>query len=216
MPMLQRLGTINTLTALLERALKYGWPLMGGAITGTITAWATAATAFLHPYAPFSWVAAFLIGAVIFELLVCGGVWIRNIIISQTIRRSFYEQPDRINPLLTIFQHQRIHISDLLSPITRRIDNKTFIGCEIIGPENIVLLDDFHMSHCDFFSCDYIVCNNRVVPVQNGVAFHACVMRNCKLHRITFLVPETDVVKFERGVGNIKWLSDPRIGVQAT
>ena len=114
MPVLQKLGVANTLTALLERTLKYGWPLVGTSLVSAITAWAAAATELLHPYAPLSWVAAGLVGGLIFVVLVWVGVAIRNAMISGNVRRRFYETGSRINPLEKIFENRRINIVSAL------------------------------------------------------------------------------------------------------
>jgi hypothetical protein len=211
MPVLQKLGVANTLTALLERTLKYGWPLVGTSLVSAITAWAAAATELLHPYAPLSWVAAGLVGGLIFVVLVWVGVAIRNAMISGNVRRRFYETGSRINPLEKIFENRRINIDDLMPPLGAQIRGKSFIDCELVGPANLVFSGQGSLENSDFTQSDAIIINNLDIPVLNGTEFNDCRFLRCKFFKVTLFAPEHSVGTFEKGFGIVKWLSDPRL-----
>src|SRR5437764_10776112 len=61
MPLLQRLGTINTLTALLERVFRWGPTVLGAASASGASAWAAHASAWLNKYGPIAWVGSALV-----------------------------------------------------------------------------------------------------------------------------------------------------------
>ncbi len=181
-------------------------------MSGIVFVWAAHATKILKPYEPISWVIAATIGAIVFCFILLLAMYARNIAVNATLRRRFYESGERINPIQSVFQSQRIHISDLAPPVGFRISDKTFLDCEIIGPANIILSGSGSLSDSGFTQSDMIILNNTNVLCFNATEFYNCSFLRCKFFLTTMLVPEVAVSKFEGGFKeNVVWLSDPRI-----
>lgn len=208
--MLQRVrGTLQEISAYLGF-----WPFIGGsALMAVLSGWAAHATALLTPYAPLSWIVAGLGGALAFVVVAWIAVAIRNGIISGTIRRRFYEQTDRINPLDTQFHNQRIKLADLMPPTGSEIEGKSFVGCEIIGPSNIAIRGS-HLTGCNFAIADAVLVKEGA-NVKNALAFRDCHFSKCKFYWVTLLVPEKQGEEFERGIPGLIWLN-PSPPVEAT
>jgi hypothetical protein len=116
------------------------WQFAAGAVVSSgIAGWASHATESLKLYQPLSWVAAALLGGLIWMLAYAAWSRARLWVINGTINQNFYKSDDRINPMEITFREKRINIADLASPIEPFVKGKTFIDCELIGPANIAL-----------------------------------------------------------------------------
>ncbi len=168
--------------------------MLGGA-TGTsallaFTAWATAA---LRPYAPFSWALAALVGALGFA----GAYWLiataKSVWVTATIRKDFHSlKANPINPLDSMFQKQRIKITDLRSPLSDAIENKTFIDCDILGPV-IVGLSQSNTGRMTITNSTFHMCTGVIIRTNVSVPFSVtlrdCTFINCKIYGVQFVVP---------------------------
>jgi hypothetical protein len=169
-----------------------------------IPAWAAAVTNFLQQYSPISWVAAGFFGVLIAVLILYMLASVRDFLITSTIKRRFYESNDRINPLQSVFQDQRIQIADLMPPFGVEIEGKTFIRCELVGPANVVLMGG-RMANCSGALVD-AVCAPERIQILNAIAFKDCTIESCKLFRFTFIVPVGMIPTFRAG-GVVNWIS---------
>lgn len=199
----------RTIRALLQEASAYVtfWPLVGGsALMGGLGAWAAHATTLLAPYAPFSWFASALVGALAFMAVLLAGAAFRNWIITGNVRRRFYEsRPQAINPLDQTFERRRIAIHDITPPFGVVVEGKTFLDCELIGPANIA------MSGCTVQGCQYTIVDSVLVSdtaqLQNGLLFRNCTFLNCHFFRVSIFVPQRARAEFEQGTQGIVWIN---------
>lgn len=177
-------------------------------MTGAALAWLAHVTAFLQPYAPFSWGIAALIGAIGFALAVLVIAHIRSAIVTASIRRKFYEGSEKLNPVVSQFQEQRIFVSDLVPPFELVIRNKTFIKCEIIGPANVVLSGPGLIKDSSIINCAASKMSDKSQFIPASVMFENCQFLECKLVNLLFLVPSSAQAKFTKDLLGIHWITD--------
>jgi hypothetical protein len=183
------------------------WPLLGGtAIVTFLSTWAASVTEALKPYAPFSWFAAGLLG------LVCSGLalwllawgrarWIRAGYDSKMLARG-----SPIDPMQRTFENTRIYLNEFTLPSHPLIEGKTFIGCEIIGPANLMLDADNSIRDIKQPICDAVLL--RETPrFYNGIILRRCVFRECSFQRITFFV-KPDEYDMTKGLEWMNWVHD--------
>jgi hypothetical protein len=187
------------------------WPfLAGSSAASAIAGWAAHATQLLNPYAPFSWVAAIILGALIsacvYALFARAKLWI----VQSNIQSDFYKSSDRINPLDESFQTRRIKIADLVSPIEPIIRSKTFIDCELIGPANIALSGTapgkLSMNGTGFIKCNACRIKDNIF-VTNAILFEDCTFIRGKLFGVTLFVNEYSYEFAKKSMPGMPWLS---------
>ncbi len=184
--------------------------LGGGAVMSAAFAWVAHATVLLSPYAPFSWLIAASFGALIFTLLAMCAMKLRDIFITSSIKRIFYEKVERVNPVQSVFRDQRIYLADMVLPYDRIIKNKTFIGCEIIGPANVGMhqtapgLGQFNNCHFND-SAGVVIKENAIVPA--GILLQDCSFLSCKLFFLILLVPTSSYRAIAPNMPNFNWIT---------
>jgi hypothetical protein len=154
---------------------------------GALTAWAAAATEWIAAYGPIGWWGAGIIGA----LLAILGFWLiaRTRMLFQLVRfRNRVLESSTINPLETVFRNQRIFLRDLTPPIGGVVSGKTFIGCQLIGPANLIF-ENCHMAGNGGDGIDGIIITKEARPT-NGLGFSGCTFQQCQFYLVTFMVPE--------------------------
>jgi len=104
-----------------------------------------------------------------------------------TLDAKFSER-STVNPTKRIFESERIFLTDLANPVTGRINKKTFSGCEILGPANIILIGSGQMIDSGFFSCDFIAIKDDK-RIQNVIVVDECSFRECEFYRVSILGP---------------------------
>src|SRR4051794_9105578 len=176
------------------------WMLIGAAVTG----WATWAAGIFAQYAPFSWVMAGLVGAVlnafIFWIVARGYFWY-----AQARWTKMMASPgEGVNPLDENFVRRRIKIGDLVSRVNPVIENKTFDRCELVGPA-LVILEGVNLMRSSFMGCNLMCCKDNF-PVFAAVVLRNTSIINSKIFEITFIVPESRVDDM-KGLPNGFWLS---------
>ena len=187
------------------------WPVIaGGVIVTSLFAWAAQATDRFAPYSPYSWICGGLIGLLILSILLLCIAKANESFINAGIRRKHSQNGDRLNPLSTQFDSQRVFISDLVSPADHKVSGKTFIDCELIGPANIGFFASkpggTSIAHCGFINCvGAVVTNNVFVPAAIG--FEDCTFLRCKFVSLLLLVPESSADKFVKDLGNLQWIT---------
>jgi hypothetical protein len=171
--------------ALIQEASAYitFWPFVGGtALVSALSGYLAHISAWLHPYAPISWLAAAMLGAGIFVSLAAGVVGIRNAAIDGSIRRRFYEGANRVDPLKRHFTRERVNILDLVPPMGGAIEDRTFEDCELIGPANLFITANGQgmLVRNTFVKTDGVSIRDGAIPQT------ATVMLNCRFLRCTF------------------------------
>jgi len=185
------------------------WPFIGGTVfVSGISGLAAWATTIVQPYAPLSWIAAALVGGVWFVAIALGVVVIRNSIIAGSIRRRFYEQPDRTNPLKRNFEKERVSITDLAPPMGGAITDKTFDHCELIGPANIILTGSGGAVLAgNYFTKTDAVSTAAGANPQTAVVFHNCRFVGCHFFHVTLLMHEHIYAAVNKTIGGLNWIT---------
>lgn len=94
---------------------------------------------------------------------------------------------DTVNPLQQEFHKQRIRLTDLAHPVSKRISGKKFTGCQLVGPANVAIVDRVTLMNSGFNSCDMILVKQEVF-MRNGIALEACSIFDCELIECTIFV----------------------------
>lgn len=194
----------DTWLSLGEKIVTWGPPLLGLSGTSAISAWAAKTTTWLSSLGPIAWVGAGIVGGLSF--LVGYRLWVASATGLQRIRlaKKFEVEKSPINPLDDTFTRLRIPLSAFEKPIPEAIQNKTFVDCEIYGPGVIAFLGTSHIANNGFFYCDLVKIRPDIF-VRNVIAFNNVTMRNCKLYKITLLVPPALTNQFPEGD---QWITD--------
>ncbi len=204
------LGRINRLLESLSSHLALCSMLGGYALMTGLFGSAAWATKLLAPYAPFSWIAAAALGALVFTLVLLAAALARDYFISSSIKRRFYEQKERLNPLQDTFRQQRIALVDFVLPYDRVIKNKTFIECELIGPANMGMLATRRGAGA-FTDCEYLNTAGAVVKagkqIPAAIVLQDCHLLRCRLCDLVLLIPEQEYEHVKSGIPDLRWIT---------
>lgn len=186
------------------------WALINGSGLVAFTslpAWAVRAAGIFSDYAPFSWVAAGMLGAVTWTLIRL--LWqLANRLRVRIKYDEYFVQKERdFNPLETTFERKRIYVDDLVLPSHPFVDGKTFVDCDIIGPANIYFASGNNIPILRPPVFD-MVCLDPAKKFFNGFIFSNCIFRNCSFQRITGFASTESYVLWRDNV-NVNWISPP-------
>jgi hypothetical protein len=84
------------------------------------------------------------------------------------VREKVYKEPGRLNPTQRKFDHETIDPRHLVLPGMNRIVRKDFWDCDIVGPVNVALRNQFPFNEPEYFDCEMVVlggaaeCHSRV------------------------------------------------------
>jgi hypothetical protein len=109
-----------------------------------------------------------------------------------TSMENWRHDADNIDPMASEYNRKRIYISELVHPITKNIRNKRFIDCDLIGPANIVFLNDCHLTGGGFINCDLMIVKpdavaRNVVPISN-IEMIGGTVSGCTIYVQTFMM----------------------------
>jgi uncharacterized membrane protein YeaQ/YmgE (transglycosylase-associated protein family) len=187
------------------------WVLPSG-LGAIVSGWAAALTQPLRAFAPFSYVAAGIIGGLVGAAIFALWGYFRLKIAQARYFAEISKPSDIINPLDSVFQRRRISVSGLKDPMGRPVSDKTFVECEFVGPAVLV------PQNCTFEglvadNCDYAALRADVPSVQifNGVMMTGCVFRRCRFINcvLIFSQPDADFIDqmVQASGGRVNWLS---------
>lgn len=132
-----------------------------------------------------------LMGFVLFSIILTSHSLYKN-------KRPIFATPDELTQ--SVLRDRDIRLSDL----TRedfRIRNKSFFNCHIYGPAIIYPHKDTVLIDLVFKGVTpeggLIVTTNK--QVSGAVSFERCVLKNCTLHRISFIGSEARIAKIKAG-----------------
>jgi hypothetical protein len=188
-----------------------GWLLSFG-----LPAWGLRAANLFGHYQPVSSILAGFVGALTFGIVarLVGGA--RLAWVTANVRDRFYRDGDRINPLDRLFERKRISIADLAPPMGGPIRDKTFDGCELIGPANIVMAATgagvLHGNN--FTKCDAVSTADGAQP-QTAIAFLDCRFVNCQFFDVTLFIHEGAHTAANQAIGGLNWITPAPGGVVA-
>jgi hypothetical protein len=120
---------------LISNVAWWAWSLGGGLLSG----WAAHVADIFPRYAPFSWVAAGLIGMAVTAFIAACIGWLRARIYEARLYQIASVAKPPFNRLEQQFTKQVISITDLIHPLGEPISAKTFIDCEFYGPGILAL-----------------------------------------------------------------------------
>ena len=184
------------------------WTVFSGAgvaVVGGVTAYAAWATDLFSAYAPFSWVAAGIIGAsltALIFLIVQLGVRLR---MKSRYDARILASGSMVNPLDRTFQNRRIYINDFVLPSFTVVKDKTFIDCEIVGPANLYWWQGNNALGSVGPRMDAVFLDPQA-EFDNGITLENCMFRGCSFQRITLFVGEGDYPAV-RDHGILNWIS---------
>ncbi len=185
----------------------WAWPYVGGVVgVGTVTGLVAKATAWIEPWGPIGWWAAAMVGALIAALLLLLFALAYGRIMDARLKRKIYGSGDKLNPLEDFFDRKRIDINDLAYPFAPIVRKKTFQNCDLVGPCNVLV-----MGRSELYGCGGTLVQAAIIDrntrIQNAIAFEDCVIRNCNLYQITFLVPADGFKQFSEGFKDLPWIT---------
>lgn len=183
---------------LVERHLTWFQLITGGSLlslSGWISHWAATQTIWIAQRGPYAIWLATLSGAILAALLILASAWARYAYMKGSAIQHWRERVDSINPLDREFNKRRINISDLASPIDRRVISKRFIECELMGPANIVFLGSM-LKDIGFINCDTCVVPFSNIAVKNVLAFQSVEILGGRIANCTVFIPPAMVAEF--------------------
>lgn len=156
----------------------------------------------LSEYAPFSWVAIGFGGLMLYGIYVA----LYGIGMSRFVRSKydskFMQETGGVDPLSKVFEDKRIYLNDFVLPSSTIVSDKTFVGCEIVGPANIYLVEDYSINDVRPGKVDAVVLEGKN-HFNNGYIFRNCAFRSCTFHRVTlFFLPDAAISH-----SNLDWLN---------
>ena len=175
------------------------WALVGG--TGIVTALLARASAWLAPWGPIGWWAAFLIGCLVAAGLFAifswaYGRWMRDRELRKIVARS------GVNPLADRFDRQTISLFDFYTRDYVPHVNKSFQDCHISGPA-MVLMDGCTAERVTFRHCQIVIVNPQT-ELFGVVVFQRCLISGGVLSNVTILLSREHYDA---------WPEDMRVGI---
>ncbi|WP_158010891.1 hypothetical protein [Tardibacter chloracetimidivorans] len=170
---------------------------VGGTISA-ISGWIAAKTAWLSAYGAITWWFAALLGGALFAFTFLAIAWGRWKFIQARSIDKWARNVDAVNPMEREFRNQRLNLADLANPISKIIEGKRFIGCELIGPVTILLgpTNSFRKSH--FFRVNMIPLKDNV-PMAPIYTMVGCEIIESQIMDANILFPRRIVPVLEAG-----------------
>lgn len=135
-----------------------------------------------------------------------------------TAVEQWKNQVDTVNPLDSEFHKRRIKISDLCDPTSRSIKGKKFIGCELVGPANILLRGTSQMANSTITNCDVAVMQMHTkVRLFNVISLEDISIFDCTIWNCTVFIRPGDVAEFKAlGAPFLTLTGDPKVDIPQT
>jgi hypothetical protein len=95
------------------------------------------------------------------------------------------------NPLDDQFTRLRLKFQDLAHPVSKRIANKTFVNCELMGPANIVVAGNSSFNATGFMNCDVVVFRPPPpeLPIHNCIILESVNFIGGSIWNVTLFIP---------------------------
>lgn len=177
---------------------------------GMITGWLSSGIDLINQFGFFGWWISGLCGALLTALVLSALAWARYAWVHARTRQRWEERVDGFNPLDRDFKSKRLLVSDLMHPLSRRIEGKRLYDCELIGPANIFLFRDISFHGTSFVDCVVIV----LWPERDGNLHtgNAVIMEKSEMHGgavwgATLLIPPQLVPTFKAMGANFATLT---------
>ncbi|AYJ85560.1 hypothetical protein D3Y57_05665 [Sphingomonas paeninsulae] len=107
-----------------------------------------------------------------------------------------------------IFQAQRIAIADLCNPMEQVVRHKKFIDCEILGPANILIINQGtgKLVANSFSKFDAVIIANDAVP-SSAIAFLDCDFERCTFYNVVLLFQESASENANNLINGMHWIT---------
>lgn len=170
--------------------------LLPAGLIGVLSGYLAQGVSWIDQFGWFGWWSAGLIGFALACMALFGVAATRLWWLHGSAIRKWRSDVETVNPVEKEFSKKRISISEIAHPITRLIDSKRFVDCEIIGPANLVLVGNAGFSHVSFINVD-------IVPTKNGARINnVFILKDCEfiggtITGVTFFAPGNAFKAFE-------------------
>lgn len=176
------------------------WVGSGTVTLGGVGAYIGILTDWINAYGAFGWLcsALFVMFAGALFVLLVAQVRLKWNTASAT--KKWQEEVSYINPLETEFSKKRINIQDLVHPITKKISDKKFTDCQLIGPSNIIFSGGQGiMYNTKFINCELVVMkdHNQNLQYENFVFLDKCSIVGSEVINCVLFVPSCLVENFK-------------------
>lgn len=185
------------------------WPLIVAALAavgvgGVIGAFTDA----LRPWAPASWMACALVALVAFLALVRLSASVYRSYVDSNIRKKFYADTAKFDPMKTRFDRERFRVIDLIHPFSNVIEDRQFENCEIIGPANIVLIATGKgmLNGNNFANCD-AVSHMGDAKLNTAIIFKDCRFLNCQFYNVLLMMQEDVYDAANTAITGLNWIN---------
>jgi hypothetical protein len=177
----------------ISAVLSWLWTIGGG----VMSAWATYTAGLFAQYAPLSWVAAGLVGALLAAWAALSISYVRYLLTKMKAYQSWSQRaPGGINPVDREFHKQRIQLADIANQFSRLISDKRFIDCELTGPCNLIFIGGVTATNATFMDCDIVEVKSEQVTRGNKIAIINTEILGGKIYNATLFVPSANIHMF--------------------
>jgi len=177
-----------------------GYVWSGLVIVNTfVTAHFASLNAWIASFGPLGYWSVGLLGGLLAALIGLLIARIRLWWITGAAIDKWKKDVSSVNPLDDQFTKLRLRLLDLAHPITKKISNKTFVNCELMGPANIMVTGTGGFNTTSFMNCDIVVMRPPPpeLPVHNCVVLENVHVVGGSLWNVTLLIPLTMVPTFQ-------------------
>lgn len=184
------------------------WPLVPSGILAVITGYLSSSVAWISQFGAFGWWSvgflAFMLSGIAFAALGVG----RERWISARAAARWNLTVDTVNPMADTFQDQRIRISDIAHPITKRIEGKTFLRFELFGPDNITVSGS-NMVGVHFNDCEFVIIKDGGA-VKNVKLLDRCTFTNGAIWNCTIFMSQDDFQHMKNSIPGVEAITYER------
>lgn len=176
-------------------------PIVPGTIGAFVTGWFAMGVDQINAYGWLGWWCAAVVGFFVITVLYLLTGFAKNLMVQADATRKWAREVDRIDPMAKVFENKRIKVTDLAHPITGRIKDKTFRDSELLGPENIFLLN-CTLDGLHFMDCEMVIVRDNIT-LFNLKVFEKCIFKNGELAKCTVFLNQTDFNHFKAKIPGV-------------
>jgi hypothetical protein len=158
-------------------------------VVGLVTAWLASLSTWIGQYGAIGWWTAFLVAVLFVAIVFAVASWALTKWEYWSALRQWRAKVSDFNPLAPTFNLQRLKFADLAHPTTKRILNKTFTDCELLGPANLVFAGRLNLHSNMFMHCDMIMLRQDRNAPRNAIVLENADLTRCKIFDCTVLFP---------------------------
>lgn len=206
-------GTIDNWFSRATNGLTFYQALAPAGVVGIVTAYLGSTISWIASFGAFGWWVAGLCGFFATSASLAALGIAKEKRAAAKARERWAEQVDGTNPLDTDFTRKRLKISDIASPIDKRIANKRFTDCELMGPANIVLMNGGSLMGAAVHNCDICVVRDQT-PIHNVIVFDACNILGGSIFGCTIFISDKMYADHFEGMGatSISYRKNEKVG----